>query len=216
MLAGHQDGVREAELEQLVTKVLLARVIRLVARHDHRDTRASQQVRDVPVDRRETLPDVEQEDDHLGFLDGDPGLGLHRRPGRIAQALGQDEAGGVDDRQLAPAPVGHAVEAVAGEARLSIDDGLPKAHQPVEESRFPGVRSPHQSEDGTAHSAHSYNPWVVLEDRVILKQNDIFVVSDLAGDVLAGNEDGFGLYWSDIRFLSTYELRVNGRKPILL
>jgi glycogen debranching enzyme len=56
----------------------------------------------------------------------------------------------------------------------------------------------------------------VLEDRVILKQNDIFVVSDLAGDIPAGNEDGLGLYRSDTRFLSTYELRLNGRKPIML
>jgi glycogen debranching enzyme len=56
----------------------------------------------------------------------------------------------------------------------------------------------------------------VLEDRVILKQNDVFVVSDLSGDVPAGNEEGLGLYRADTRFLSTYELRVNGRKPILL
>ena len=56
----------------------------------------------------------------------------------------------------------------------------------------------------------------MLEDRVILKQNDIFVVSDVAGDAPAGNEDGLGLYRSDTRFLSTYELRINGRKPILL
>src|SRR5207237_8246740 len=28
--------------------------------------------------------------------------------------------------------------------------------------------------------------------------------------------DGLGLYRSDTRFLSTYELRINGRKPILL
>jgi glycogen debranching enzyme len=57
---------------------------------------------------------------------------------------------------------------------------------------------------------------VVLEDRVILKQNDIFVVSDVSGDIPAGNEEGLGLYRSDTRFLSTYELRINGRKPILL
>ena len=56
----------------------------------------------------------------------------------------------------------------------------------------------------------------MLEDRVILKQNDIFVVSDLAGDIPAGNEDGLGLYRSDTRFLSTYELRVNGRKLRLI
>lgn len=56
----------------------------------------------------------------------------------------------------------------------------------------------------------------MLEDRVILKHNDIFIVSDLKGDIPAGNDAGLGLYRSDSRFLSTYELRLNGRRPILL
>lgn len=56
----------------------------------------------------------------------------------------------------------------------------------------------------------------MLEDRVILKQNDVFVVSNLSGDIPAGNDDGLGLYRSDTRFLSCYELRLNGRRPILL
>ena len=56
----------------------------------------------------------------------------------------------------------------------------------------------------------------VLQDRVILKQNDVFVVSDPSGDIPAGDEAGMGLYRSDTRFLSLYELRLNGRRPILL
>jgi glycogen debranching enzyme len=56
----------------------------------------------------------------------------------------------------------------------------------------------------------------VLADRVILKHDDVMFVSDLAGDVPAGNDAGLGLYRSDSRFLSTYELRLNGRRPILL
>ena len=56
----------------------------------------------------------------------------------------------------------------------------------------------------------------MLTDRVILKHNDVMFVSDLAGDVPAGNDAGLGLYRSDSRFLSTYELRLNGRRPILL
>src|SRR5215469_5565763 len=38
----------------------------------------------------------------------------------------------------------------------------------------------------------------------------------MCGDVTAGNDAGLGLYRSDSRFLSTYELRLNGRRPILL
>jgi glycogen debranching enzyme len=56
----------------------------------------------------------------------------------------------------------------------------------------------------------------VLADRVILKHNDVFIVSDLTGDIPAGNDAGFGLYRADSRFLSAYELRLNGRRPILL
>lgn len=56
----------------------------------------------------------------------------------------------------------------------------------------------------------------LLEDRIILKQNDLFAASELDGDIPAGNDDGMGLYRSDTRFLSTYELRINGSRPILL
>jgi glycogen debranching enzyme len=56
----------------------------------------------------------------------------------------------------------------------------------------------------------------VLEDRIILKDNDVFVVSDLSGDITQSIEAGLGLYRSDTRFLSTFELRLNGKRPILL
>ncbi len=56
----------------------------------------------------------------------------------------------------------------------------------------------------------------LLEDRIILKQNDVFAASELDGDIPADNEDGLGLYRSDTRFLSAYELRINGARPILL
>src|ERR671935_222391 len=56
----------------------------------------------------------------------------------------------------------------------------------------------------------------MLEDRVILKEDRGFVVSDVNGDSPANNELGLGLYRSDTRFLSCYELRLNGRPPILL
>ncbi|MDQ6773161.1 MAG: amylo-alpha-1,6-glucosidase [Candidatus Dormibacteraeota bacterium] len=56
----------------------------------------------------------------------------------------------------------------------------------------------------------------MLEDRVILKHNDVMVVTDRNGDIPAGNIGGLGIYRSDTRFLSTYELRLNGERPILL
>ncbi len=56
----------------------------------------------------------------------------------------------------------------------------------------------------------------MLEDRVILKENRAFVVSELNGDISFDNELGLGLYRADTRFLSGHELRVNGRRPVLL
>ena len=56
----------------------------------------------------------------------------------------------------------------------------------------------------------------MLEDRVILKENRVFAVSDAAGDMPIGNEYGFGLYHLDTRFLSGFQLKINDCPPILL
>ncbi|MDQ6709388.1 MAG: amylo-alpha-1,6-glucosidase [Candidatus Dormibacteraeota bacterium] len=54
------------------------------------------------------------------------------------------------------------------------------------------------------------------DGRVVLKENRIMVVSDEMGDIPAGNTRGLGLYFSDTRYLSAYEFRLNGLQPILL
>src|SRR5207302_54646 len=56
----------------------------------------------------------------------------------------------------------------------------------------------------------------VSDGRVVLKENRIMMVSDEMGDIPAGNTSGLGLYFSDTRFLSAYEFRLNRLKPILL
>jgi len=56
----------------------------------------------------------------------------------------------------------------------------------------------------------------VLEDRVILKENRVFAVSNASGDMPIGNDYGFGLYHLDTRFLSGFQLTLNGSAPILL
>ncbi len=54
------------------------------------------------------------------------------------------------------------------------------------------------------------------DGRVVLKENRIMMVSDELGDIPAGNTSGLGLYFSDTRFLSAYEFRLNRLHPILL
>jgi glycogen debranching enzyme len=53
-------------------------------------------------------------------------------------------------------------------------------------------------------------------DRHVLKEHQMFLVSDGRGDVAAGNIDGQGLYWHDTRYLSLYELHLGTGRPRLL
>jgi glycogen debranching enzyme len=55
-----------------------------------------------------------------------------------------------------------------------------------------------------------------LVERTVLKENEIYLVSDDNGDIASHNSEGHGLYWRDTRFLSLYELRLAGTKPSLL
>jgi glycogen debranching enzyme len=49
-----------------------------------------------------------------------------------------------------------------------------------------------------------------LVDRLVLKENDIFAVTDGEGNILANSIDGHGLYYADTRYLSVYELAIDG------
>ncbi|HET9493310.1 MAG TPA: glycogen debranching N-terminal domain-containing protein [Chloroflexia bacterium] len=53
-----------------------------------------------------------------------------------------------------------------------------------------------------------------LNQQLVLKEGDVFVVTDETGDIL-GNE-ALGLYYHDTRHLSLFSLWVNGQKPPLL
>ncbi|REK58432.1 MAG: amylo-alpha-1,6-glucosidase [Thermobacillus sp.] len=50
----------------------------------------------------------------------------------------------------------------------------------------------------------------------VIKENDLFFLTDESGDIPPGSTDGCGLYTQDTRFLSRLELSINGVKPILL
>ena len=52
--------------------------------------------------------------------------------------------------------------------------------------------------------------------RRTIKHNDIFLVTDANGNVLSGNNSGYGLYFGDTRFLSRLEFKINGTHPIVL
>lgn len=54
-----------------------------------------------------------------------------------------------------------------------------------------------------------------VETRVI-KENDLFMLMAVDGNIPAGNNQGLGLYLRDTRCLSTYELRLAGVEPTVL
>ncbi|MBB6637952.1 amylo-alpha-1,6-glucosidase [Cohnella thailandensis] len=52
-------------------------------------------------------------------------------------------------------------------------------------------------------------------DYRVIKNNDLFLMTDRHGDV-SGEETPNGLYKRDTRFLSRFELAINGKRPVLL
>lgn len=50
----------------------------------------------------------------------------------------------------------------------------------------------------------------------VIKENDLFLLTDENGDIVPGSSGACGLYTKDTRFLSRLELSVNGKKPVLL
>src|SRR5579884_3459497 len=55
-----------------------------------------------------------------------------------------------------------------------------------------------------------------IRDTIVIKELDLFLITNLDGNVPAGNVNGLGLYYQDTRFLSTYELVLEGITPIYL
>ncbi|KZZ83632.1 amylo-alpha-1,6-glucosidase [Bacillus sp. SJS] len=53
-------------------------------------------------------------------------------------------------------------------------------------------------------------------DYLVIKENDLFLLSEPNGDITGNHSYGLGLYSKDTRFLSKLELTINGEKPILL
>ncbi|MFO7274441.1 MAG: amylo-alpha-1,6-glucosidase [Bacillota bacterium] len=50
----------------------------------------------------------------------------------------------------------------------------------------------------------------------VIKEDDTFLLTDERGDIPAGGPGGLGLYTRDTRFLSRFELRINGAPPLVL
>jgi len=56
----------------------------------------------------------------------------------------------------------------------------------------------------------------VSMDYRVIKENDLFLLTDMKGNIPADHPYGLGLYTKDTRFLSKFDLRINGEEPVLL
>ena len=50
----------------------------------------------------------------------------------------------------------------------------------------------------------------------VLKDNELFLLTDKKGDIPLNHKYGLGLYKKDTRFLSEMKITINGEEPILL
>lgn len=48
---------------------------------------------------------------------------------------------------------------------------------------------------------------------IVIKDRDVFFLADHGGGIPAGNQDGFGLYFHDCRYLDGYTVRIAGTAP---
>lgn len=53
-------------------------------------------------------------------------------------------------------------------------------------------------------------------DYHLIKEGDLFLLTDQAGNILKNEDSQYGLYAKDTRFLSSYELFINNIKPLVL
>lgn len=55
-----------------------------------------------------------------------------------------------------------------------------------------------------------------IRDALIIKEGPLFLMSDNEGNIPAGSKAGYGLYKNDTRYLSVYDMTLNGTRPIVL
>jgi glycogen debranching enzyme len=55
-----------------------------------------------------------------------------------------------------------------------------------------------------------------IRDALVIREGDIFLLTDTAGNVRANNPNGFGLYHADTRYLSVYDFAFADARPVML
>ena len=148
MLGGNLHGVAEAECVGLHRADFAMLAFGLVGDQHHRLVGAAGEIGKGAIVRRQADPRIDHEQQRVGERDCGFGLLLHPRRQRALGAL--VEAGGVDDGEFEIAETALAFAAVAGHARLIIDQCKLLSNQPVEQRRFSDI-GPADNGNGERH-----------------------------------------------------------------
>ena len=123
----------------------------LVDGEEERLAGAQEQAREVDVGRGELGAAIDDHDDDLRFFERDPGLAEDF--GGDELRIVRDDAAGIDDAEVTARPLGFAVDAVAGDARLVADDGAAAPVRRLKSVDLPTLGRPQMATVGTAGSA---------------------------------------------------------------
>ena len=55
-----------------------------------------------------------------------------------------------------------------------------------------------------------------IRDALVIRERDVFLLTNTGGQVPAGNANGYGLYFADTRYLSAFEFSFATRRPMVL
>ncbi len=138
MLGRNLHGVAKPERVGLHRAELAVLALALVRQQHHRLVGAARQIGKTAVGGGQPQAGIDDKQQGIGGLDCRFGLLLHPCGQRTAWAL--VEAGGVDDGEFQVAEPPFALAAIAGHARLIVDQREPLADQPVEQRRFADIR----------------------------------------------------------------------------
>ena len=151
VLGGHADRLAQAEPVGLGQVDLLIVEIGLVHDQKHVLLLPAQAGRDAPVQRRDAVQAVDDEEDQGGCVDGKADLFLRGRDQlRGGLSALEPEAAGVEQRVAAVLDLRG--DHIPGDPGLIVHDGDPPAREPVEKPALAGVRPADQGDDaGMGH-----------------------------------------------------------------
>ena len=155
MLGGEGDRLAKAEAKHLVDAGLPRGAFRLVGDDDDRLAGAAHRLRKMLVGGGEPGARVDHEQDRVAIDERCFRLRAHAPGERFRIAL--FEAGGVDDGEGKVRDPALALAAIAGDARLVVDERQPAPDQPIEQRRLADVR-PADDRDLGAHVVPPSSP----------------------------------------------------------